>query len=760
MRGGSGPPSGPALAPGPAAWAAAVIAIAALACALRLHGLDEFRVYGDTVYPYNDALRMLQGDYLLSSGRGTTFRYGWLDHYLLVPLVAVAGGLRHLVASNAVVQALATVPIALAGRRLAGCGAGLLAASAVAVWPVLVEQPFWGFYTYRAPVYVALAAWAASHALRRPGLGASCALAAALAAATMSHPYALAPAVGAAVLVPRLVRVQGARLVVAAALGALLVAPTVHGNFMLHAFGESGLSPGQVFARPPDWREGTLPELVRWALAQAAHRSPIWARVQEWVVVLLLFGLMLPGRAGRALRPGEPAWRWVTAWAVASVLCLLGLAGVVGYLRGYHLAVVVPLVALGASGLLADLASRGAAALWRPAGPAAAGALVLVVLGLGVGEFQRSLLQHRPRSPEVGFLATTERLARAIAADAGDAPRAMAMLTEPPGHGAGQLPGARPLGSLMAMYLEQRLSGVPERLFPLLPPEDGAWPRAYVVADVHDESWAVWTEHAARLLPAGAESPRVLLEEASAPGNTLRLLTFSDIQQGAAFMAAACPMVSRWPGIWNDPTLDPLDLRRMTIWAAPALVEWNAPCPARSPETLFEVEPPAPPLPTARRPVPREISPGILMEIPEGWRTRIARDHVGPGGVPCRDWLPAARDVAPGVRIHVTRWTLGPDPRLALPLFMGSWRPNPGDPRSRAMDLAAGPWCRPADRAGSLRCAAELWDPSDARAIYRQMVFTGDEVVHVELIHFGDGSAESKAETLAFGRSLRLVSPP
>ena len=317
----------------------ALAVLTGLGCWLRLRIVEPACLTQDGLHPTVRAISILRLEHFPLRGEAVGFHFGMLQPWIMVPLVAVAGSLRQVWLFNALIHGLGAVPVGLAGRRIHGWPVGLIAAFFYGTWPILVYHPQSGAWTYQAPVMVACAAWMAAIALSRPSRAALFGLASALAVAVHWHPYALAAAIPAAVLIPRLVQMQGWRRVIeATTVGVLILAPMVIDNLQSLFF----LPPGQITADLIARNEDRL-WLTRGVINGLATGWPENARFLLWagpVVGVAATGLRW-WQASRLDRGGL-----LVCWLVAGYAVLLSLGWVLGHIRCTHAGPMLPLHAL------------------------------------------------------------------------------------------------------------------------------------------------------------------------------------------------------------------------------------------------------------------------------------------------------------------------------------------------------------------------------------------------------------------------------
>lgn len=412
----------------------ALFAVFGIALVLRLHDLDRFRLTGDAMHPYWEALRWLHRERMPwdLTGTGSSVRFGYGSWLLVTPLVAFADSLRELLVANAVLHTTGVLGVGLAGRRQGGWGAGLVAAGLYAVSPLLIDFPRQGAWAYQAPVAVAWAAWAGA-------AGRAHLLGVALAFAVMLHPYALAVVAGAAVIWEVSRR--------ALPTGLLVLAPMILDNgwnlWLRWRMGEGG--PGEVRT------VGAEDALAALGDAWWQGLAPIQGDAAAVASAGLALTLLCFWRHGR-----------FAAWTFASVVALGLLSWVLGYVQPYHLGVVLPLVFV-AVGL--GVASLPGLLRWPAYG-------VLVAAMAWAARADQADPLRGPLS--AAALGPVEQVSRAIQDDAGDERRLVAGIVE---RQAGEV-------CTKALYLDQLLAGVPDEAFPT---RRNA--RAYVLAGFSDEGW-------------------------------------------------------------------------------------------------------------------------------------------------------------------------------------------------------------------------------------------------------------------------------
>ena len=511
-----------------------LLGIAALSCWLRIRLLDASPLTMDAYHPWQRALAILEGQSLPWRGEGSGFHYGALQAWLVVPMLAAAGGLQGALTLNAALHGLGAVPIGLAGRRLGGVGVGWVAAVLYASWPILVLHPQAGFYTYQVPVFIALACWAASRALRVPGWGAVVGLAAALACAVSLHPFALAAVAGAVVLLPGLIRVQGLRRLVPALLvGLAILAPVIVDNAILR-FAEPVAAAEYDLIQET---EADLRTLLQFGLLEIAQGWP------PWMVSLCRLSPLLALLAIPAL-PATTRWTHpgptLVLWTLASYAAYVALCDLLNYTQPYHAAAVIPIHALAipwaaatilraAWRWLAQLAwtvERVAASGRIAAGVCWAGAAVLLALALRA----ELTVTRVPAGLGQIHLGTIVELTRAIREDAGGVRPALALVVD--------TDRCQP-GQILAYHAEQTLRGdAPVDSPASLAPYERA--RAYVIAELDPSLFEAW----------GTEQVGPpMVERTTDDGMLLRLLRFSSIEGATRWLARGCPLRETTPGL-------------------------------------------------------------------------------------------------------------------------------------------------------------------------------------------------------------------
>lgn len=528
--------------------AAGLAFLTVLGMALRLEPLAAFHVNHDGTYPWAYALRLARDGTLPWAGPGHGFHFGYLQYWLLAPVMAVVPTLSLAMAANAIFHGLIAVPVGLAARSVGGWGAALVAAALVATVPVLVVYPYHGAYTYQAPVWVGLAAWAGAAAVSGPGPAPARALPVVLAGAILVHPYAGVVAVGSLVLVPRLLKAHGWRPLVGGTLvAALTLAPMVADNVRLVGHADSGgpdlarlvpvdqalTSPGGTLVRALVWgafdREGML-QAVGTVFRTGGVRA--WQGVTLLVVPALVV-LALTRRTGGTR--GWRAGRLILWWCLASHGVLALAVAMRPYFMVYHYALLIPLNAV-VAGWAAAEAHRGLTARLDERARVGWDLAAVALLAAGVAA-AAAFTRVRPVQDSLqGFhVGLVERAASAVVQDAGEAPRTVAVLGDAKaGHAS----------SALAYVVQQRLQGVPEAL---CQPRSlsGEAVRAYVVAEIRDALWEAWEAEAGG---TGVPWPREVLVRSTVPGITLRVLAFPDVREGTRWLRRGCdlPGAASW----------------------------------------------------------------------------------------------------------------------------------------------------------------------------------------------------------------------
>lgn len=538
---------------------------------LRTRDLWSSWLYMDNTHPPLRAIAVVRGELLPWRGEAVGFHFGMLQTWILVPLAAIARDLPQIWFGSAVLHSLGTVPAGLAGRRLGGWSVGLLAALLFATWPILVQHPQVGAWTYHAPLFTALAAWAAAHALRGPSRVALLGLAASLAVAVHMHPFALAPALGAWVLTPRLTRLHGARAMVQAlTLAALILAPMIVDNGQ-SVFGETGDESVRVILQ--DASVGHARLLRESVLAAGAGWPP-------WLSMLVLSGLLLVPVAvlltPRRERPSDPGTAFAL-WTLVSYALVAIIAVVLHYMRPSHAAPLFPLHGVTLAWVVLAIPERLAKRA-RPATHAdrlrasIAGGMALAI---GVPWFAPA---SAPRGDELPHLATLDTVNTVVADHAGDAPFVLALVADN-----SAACNADPdvyqsdlwlRGATCARTRKEVLNTSPA-------------PIAYVVAALRPETWAAWEG-----------TPDSILRRPSGEGGRLQILPFDDIEAATTWLATGCPLRDTWPEIdIGDAERTLGGLRTVRARGDRVTGEYQAFCVARVSEA-------APPVPATVQPIP------------------------------------------------------------------------------------------------------------------------------------------------------------
>lgn len=507
-------------------FAAGTAALLGLAVWLRLRPLDSALLDGDSFHVWGRALAILSGQQLPWRGEGEGFHFGALQAYLVAPLFLAADGLRDGIEASAVLHALGVLPLALAGRRLAGAGAGLAAGLLYASWPMLVQHPGVGAWTYHAPLLTAVAAWALVELLVRDSRWAAPSCGAALAGAASLHPFALALAAGALATLPWLVRRRGWRpLIWGGAAFGLVLAPMVLDNAVLRFAEPQRAATYSLVAHG----EIGLAALVRTGPLEAYQGWPRWLALPLLLSPpLIIIPLLWP-----RWRRESPAVAAVAAWFLTSVTALLGMGLGLRYLQPYHWAVVAPLQALAVgavAGRAADQAGRWLGHRLGESRDGRAGRVRRTTGWVGAGVGLLFLAAGLPTtldttaplpSPGQLHLAPVERVAAAIMRDSEGAPVALALLADTDRCAHGQID---------AFHAELSLRGA-DVVGGIEAPRHGRRrARAYVVAEMAADAWERW----------GLRG-RPIVELSTGQGTVLRTLAFADVATAERWLALACP---------------------------------------------------------------------------------------------------------------------------------------------------------------------------------------------------------------------------
>jgi hypothetical protein len=505
-----------------AAGLAALALVTAGACWLRIRGIDGAPLYMDNLHPPVRAVDILRGRMLPWRGEALGFHFGLLQTWLMVPLAAAASSLRQVWLANAVLHGLGTIPMGLAGQRIGGWGAGLAAAVLYACWPILVDHPVIGAWTYQAPLFVALAAWAAAHALERPSRLALFGLAAALAVALHMHPYALAPVLGGAVLLPRLVRLHGwGPLAGAAGVALLLLAPMLVDNAQSVVFGDRHDSDFELIEAAPEI--GNL-RLLRESVFEAGAGWPdaVAAGAMLGLPLALLALAALPAR-----RRWEESGSWFTLWAVASYPVAAVIACILHYMRPSHGGPLLPLHALAVAwapfAVAAAVAERRQwTERWRA--QAVAGMAVVPLLGAAV----LPGLAEPPYEPNLHRMAVLDPAAAAIHDHAAGEVFTLGVVND----------AERTSGTEIAgWHADLWLRGARCAEFPVDVRNAPDTPTAYLAVSVTHEMWESW--------PGG----EVIFSADTGHDTELRVLAFPDSDRAITWLGGVCVLQDRWPDI-------------------------------------------------------------------------------------------------------------------------------------------------------------------------------------------------------------------
>jgi len=548
-----------------ALWAGVLglVIVTALGLWARLAGLDQARMVMDGLHPFLKGLAIVRGDEFPWRGAGGDFRFGALQAWCMAPLVAIAGSLRSLMGLYAIVHALGVPIMGLAGRRLGGWLTGVGAAGLYALWPVLLGHPHRGAQTYLAPVVLAAALWVALVLVTphvRPatarGVGLGALLGALLALAVHHHPYAIAVAAGAVVLLPWIVRRRGWWAVVAMAVsGTLVLAPMLVDNVLLLQERQAS-GAGTSMVQDVGMLQETLGSLLHSCTLQSMGLLGQHIGIWPMFAPLLALPLLFPRRkASAAALP-------LVAWATASWAMLLLVANLLGYLQPYHLSVVLPLhLLLGAWGVLGLLARiplphrSPYLELRFGLGLALGVALLVGTWGALRLEVQGPLANPPAHLDELGVL---EPAVAALRADAGDRPRVLGVLAET---------SVTRTGDPIAYFMDQWLAGEPDSSFLLIRPPEPGKPMVYVVADLAPETWASWPE-----------TPDPIWQQELPGGSRAAVLSFAHVSAARRWLRRGCDQFQargiRIAGPWEGLAFMARDLKPYHE----ELVEWARVC--------------------------------------------------------------------------------------------------------------------------------------------------------------------------------------
>ena len=527
-----------------------LVSITALGTWARLAGMDQARVVMDALHPFLRALAIVRGDDLPWRGAGGDFRFGALQAWSMAPLVLASGGLRSLLSLYALTHALGVPIIGLAGRRLGGWLTGLGAAGLYALWPVLLGHPHRGAQTYLAPVVLAAALWVALRLLDPParasakgGMGLAALLGALLALAVHHHPYAIAVAAAAVVLLPWILSRRGWKALLAMAVsGAVVLAPMVIDNILLLRERQAS-GAGNSLVQDAGMLQETMGSLLYDASLQSLGTLSMTTGIWPLFLPLLALPLLFPRR--RAPSVGLP----MVAWGTASWVMLLVVAKLLGYLQPYHLAVVLPLhlvlASWGVLGLLARVPTPRRAP-WLQARFALG---VLLGLGLVGGTFLA--LEPEVRGPlatpagHIDQLGVLEPAVAALRSDAGSKPRVLGVLAET---------SRTHIGDPIAYFMDQWLAGEPDSSFLLIRPPAPGKPMVYVVADLDPVTWAAWPE-----------TSEAIWSQDMPGGTWAAVLSFGDVGSARRWLRGGCPLFEerglRMAGPWEGLAFMARDIR-------------------------------------------------------------------------------------------------------------------------------------------------------------------------------------------------------
>ncbi len=745
-----------------------LLLITAVGMGLRLQHLDRFHVHPDSVYPFHDALRFWEGEYRPWAGRGSGFAYGGLQTLLFIPALPFARYLRDLMALDAVLHGLIVPLTALATMRLVGTRGALLAAVWMAGLPLLRTAPLVGAFTYLAPMWGAAATWAASSALTGSRWGAF-ALPLLLAAAILTHPYAVVLALGGAVLLPRLLHPPlRTPFLMGTLLGSIAMTPMILVNVALVQDGQSLLTAGMEMATPIEMTPVTGIAAFGLLLQETVGGQNPGSAVLLWIpVVGVLLGFLplrtetrpglssdFPVQTGVSTTPPS-AVPLLGLWFLASQGALLGVSVPLGYVTPTHEALLIPLLAVAAcSGLVRCLG--GLAFRTPPWAPNLT--LFLACSGLALGmraAWNFSLPRNLDSRWDLSQLAVIERVDAALTRDVGKNPRLLALVSESDISGPYRPRGA-PMGTLMAFGLNARLSGLPASTFPKGPADNGSWAPAYVILEMSAATWSTWNDTANRARAAATVQnldlsdphrvpPREVYREEPEPGRELRVLAFTDLRGAAVWLRTGCALVQAGLPLWIDQYRHYYWRRDPTAWAGHvAFRDWAHLCPQPDEERWLRADPgpvaltgvsPFKPRPVGSPPLlsapttPQEVAPGVTLNLPAHWVSALSGNRTQPGRT-VTIWGGASPDVTAPASAAVETWPMErpEDPWISI------YATGLGDPRDYRRERfipVSGGTCE-VNKAATV-CRITLYDPARSVAVIRTLIFRGRQVVQVDL---------------------------
>ncbi len=501
-----------------------LVVLTGLGLHARLAGLDQARVVMDALHPFLRALAIWRGDDFPWRGAGGDFRFGALQAWSMVPLVAAAVDLRSLLNLYAAAHALGIPLVGLAGHRLGGWLTGLGAAALYAAWPVLLGHPHRGAQTYLAPVALAAAILLACVLLdegrgrRGRGWALGAALGACLALAVHHHPYAIAVVGGAAVLLPWIVRRRGWGAGVAMALaGALVLAPMVADNVLLLQ-DRRATGAGTSLVQDAGMLQETLGTLLLDASAQSLGSLSLLTGIWPMFLPLLALPLLLWRRRA------SPLALPLVAWGTASWAGLIVVAELLGYLQPYHLAVLLPLHVLlgawGVMGLLERIPYPNRAPFPQLRFGLGLGVGLLLVLGCWKALDREVEGPANTPAAYLDELGVLEPAVRALREDAGDQPRVLGVLADT---------SVTRMADPIAYFMDQWLAGEPDSSFLLIRPPAPGKPMVYLVADLAPETWDAWPE-----------TPSPIWSQELPNGTRAAVLSFTHISAARRWLRRGC----------------------------------------------------------------------------------------------------------------------------------------------------------------------------------------------------------------------------
>ncbi len=544
---------------------------------MRLRDLDGFRIHFDSIRPFYDAIMVRDGESWRIHDAGYTFVFGYLQTILLLPIVSLSSTLRQALALGALLHSLVVLPVGLAVRRVSGAWAGGVAASWVAVNPLLVDHPHYGGYCFQAPMMVALGGWMAVLSTQNPGLWPLMGLSLSLSGAILLHPFGGTALLGLLPWVPFLLSGQNRRsALVAAGAGLLALLPMIHANLRLLWAGGSGLTTGFARGIPTGKSQEPL-----WETLLTSFNCAVGGNEWGWRMVVGMTAVLIAA----GLSDRDRGVRFLARWSGSCLLVLFVMGGALGHLRDYHVSVFFPLVAMAAVSSGASLVKRGVSSLRIPRESRGHHPwLILAVVGLGGGMFSLfpaaavTSCSSSLRDPRISSqrLDVTEQGLREVLLLSRASPLSVAVMAADLPTGL-SLRGAIPRTTALVHPVALALAGVSPSRLPIRVLPGEPLPRPVLVAEMTDPLW----EQRRAVLPGELTwAPEVLLAFPTQPSTTLRVLTWKGIGEARRWLTRFCGGGQSSAFIDIDGPMDPVTEGRARPPLDPYLTHWPAACAA------------------------------------------------------------------------------------------------------------------------------------------------------------------------------------